>query len=249
MEEKWAFITGSNGGIGSALLWKFSKEGWNLYAHARQPSDEFEALLNEIRETYPVQIEPVFFDLTDIEKMEQTIAGLRRDKRRIDVLVNNAGKMHAGLFQTTEMDVIREVFEVNLFGAMELTQRVLKLMVRKKRGSIVNISSIMAFDPGIGQCAYGVSKSALITFTETLAREMGNYGIRVNAVAPGITDTRMADTAAAEKGKRELTEGRGALTRLAKPEEIAEAVFFLASDAASFVNGEVIRVDGGNKLT
>ena len=128
---------------------------------------------------------------------------------------------------------------------MELTRLVLKIMTRKKSGSIVNISSIAGLDLAAGNSAYGVSKAALAAWTKTLAAEFTGSGIRINAVAPGLTDTRMA-VLMEEKAKQEMISA-SAMNRLAKPEEIAQAVFFLTSDAASFINGQILRVDGGAK--
>ena len=247
MEGKWAFITGSSGEIGNALVKKFASAGYHIYAHARKPSEAWEGFLASVREDYHVEVLPVCFDLTDSAAMGEKMQQMMKERKQIDVLVNNAGTMHAGLFQMTEMDTVRKVFDVNLFAPMELTQWVVKLMVRKKRGSVVNILSIAALDLGLGQCAYGVSKSALGAFTKTLASEMGNYGIRVNAVAPGFTDTKMAHSEELRREREILENGKGAFSRLAKPEEIADAVLFLTSESASFINGEIIRVDGGNK--
>lgn len=248
MEGKRVFITGSSRGIGEKILEKFASNGCHVYAHARTYSEEFEEKLRVLREKYEVEIEPVYFELTDSDAMKTAMKEVIRARKGIDVLVNNAGRMHAGLFQMTDLDTIREVFDVNLFAVMELTQWVLKVMTRKKSGSIVNLSSITGLDLGIGQCAYGVSKAAVAAFTATLAAETGNYGIRVNAVAPGIAKTRMADAQEVQAERERLENGKGALSRLAKPEEIADAVYFLASEEASFINGQVLRVDGGNRI-
>lgn len=246
MEQRWALITGSSGGIGGALMEKFASEGYCIYAHARRTSPQWEQKLEEIRESCGVEAVPLCFDLTDSRAMQEQMQNMLAERRRIDVLVNNAGMMHAGLFQMTEMETVRKVFDVNLFGAMELTQWVVKLMVRKKRGSIVNVLSIAAQDLGLGQCAYGVSKAAMEAFTKTLSAEMRNYGIRVNAVSPGFTDTKMAQSEELRRERELIENAKGAFSRLAEPREIADAVYFLASDAASFVTGQVLRVDGGN---
>lgn len=247
MEEKWVFVTGSNRGIGEKILQKFVENGYHAYAHARKYSEEFEAKIVSLKETSGMEIIPIYFDLTDSEAMKTEMQKLIRGKKNIDVLVNNAGVIHSGLFQMTEIQTIREVFDINLFSVMELTQWMLKLMIRKKKGSIVNLSSVGGLDLGTGMCAYGVSKAAVAAFTKTLASELGYYGIRVNSVAPGFVDTRMGQ-AEEVKAERELLENRkGAFSRLARPEEIAGTVYFLASDEASYVNGQVIRIDGGNR--
>lgn len=248
MDEKWAFITGSNRGIGEAAAEKFLTAGYHIYAHCRCHTEEFEQKMNAWKTKYGREVKEICFDLTDSEAMKTAMKELIKAKQQIDVLVNNGGVTHTGLFQLTDMQTIREVFDVNLFGTMELTQYVIKLMQKKKRGSIVNISSITGEDLGIGQCAYGVSKAAVAAFTKTLAAEMRNYGIRVNAVAPGMVYTRMTESEEMSAAKTGIENGKGPFGRLAEPQEIAEAVYYLGSEASGYVTGQVLRVDGGNRL-
>jgi 3-oxoacyl-[acyl-carrier protein] reductase len=172
--------------------------------------------------------------------MKNEVSKLFKDDVAIDVLVNNAGVAHGGLFQMTPMKVIRDVFDVNLFSHMELTQLVLKQMVKRKSGAIINVASISGIDLARGDCAYGVSKASLIAFTQVLAAEVGIYGIRVNAVAPGFTDTDMVKWVDDQSIILD-----NAMNRLARPDEIAKAVHFLASDNSSFINGQTIIINGG----
>lgn len=246
--EKWVMVTGSNRGIGDAVLEKFAENGYDIIAHARTGSEEFEARLVSLEKKYQVKIVPVYFDVRDIDGMKASMQMLSKEKYQIEILINNAGVMHSGLFMMTDMETIREIYEVNLFSVMELTQLVLRMMVRKKRGSIVNVSSITGMDLSMGQSAYGVSKAAVAAFTRTLAQEVGNYGIRVNAVAPGIVDTRMAKEESAAAQVSRLEAQKGAFKRCARPSEVADVIYYLASEAASFVNGQILRVDGGNYL-
>ena len=183
--------------------------------------------------------------MTDYEAMKTAVRNLFKQKINIDVLINNSGVAHGGLFQMTPVSKIKEVFEINLFSHMELTQLILRTMTRAKNGNIVNIASIAGLDLAQGNCAYGVSKAALAAWTKTLASECIKYNIRVNAVAPGLTNTNMAELME-EKAKEEMVSA-SAMNRLAKPEEIANAVLFLASEKSSFINGQIIRVDGGSR--
>ena len=132
---------------------------------------------------------------------------------------------------------------VNLFSMMELTQLLLRYMMRRRHASIINLGSVLGLDMPVGSCAYGLSKAAVMAFTRTLAAECGHLRIRVNAVAPGLVDTEMADQM--ESKAEEAMIAQCAMKRRAKPEEIAKMVVFLASEESSFVNGQIIRIDGG----
>ena len=148
----------------------------------------------------------------------------------------------------TPIQSIRNVFDVNFFGMLEITQLVSKYMIRKKKGSIINIASVAGIDLSTGNCAYGTSKAAVIAFSKTLSSELSAHGIRVNVVAPSLTDTEMAYTTEAKKERTILLDNEEPFKRMARPEEIANTVCFLASEKSSFINGEVIRVDGGNRF-
>lgn len=242
-EKKTVLITGCNRGIGQATAQYFAEKGMNIVAHTRAYSDAFENEMNILSKRCGVDITPVYFDLADSTAMKSTIKELLRLKLVINVLINSAGIAHGGLFQMTALSTIRDIFAINLFAHMELTQLLLRPMIRQKSGVIINIASISGIDLKKGNCAYGVSKAALIAWTKTLAAEIGEHGIRVNAVAPGLTDTRMARLMEKEAGEAMVQDS--VMHRLGRPDEIAAVIFFLASDAASFLNGQVVRVDGG----
>ncbi len=242
--QRNVLITGAKGGIGKAIIEVFAKNSYNILACIRSKDENFENYLKEISNKYNILTMPIYFDMTDYQAMKCAIKEIYSKKIKIDVLINNAGKAHGGFFQMTPISKIKEIFEINLFAQMELTQLILKLMIREKEGTIVNISSISGLDLNEGNCAYGTSKAALIAWTKTLASECAKYNIRVNSVAPGLTDTNMAKLMEEKAGRNMIN--ASAMKRLAKPQEIAQAVFFLASNNSSFVNGEILRVDGGS---
>ena len=242
--EKTVLITGAKGGIGKAIIKIFAENSYNIIAHARKKDETFEKYLKVISEKYNISTTPIYFDMTDYSAMKSEIKELYSQKIKIDVLINNAGVAHGGFFQMTPVSKIKEIFEINLFSQMELTQLVLKLMTKQKQGSIVNISSISGLDLKEGNCAYGLSKQAVAGWTKILAKEVAKYNIRVNSVAPGLTDTNMAKLTE-EKASVDMINS-SLMKRLAKPDEIAFVVYFLASDEASFVNGQHLRVDGGS---
>lgn len=235
-------ITGTNRGIGKAMMTAFAKAGYYVVAHARKPSDEHNDAISELLQS-GCEIQSIYFDVTDNDAMKKCVKELNGQGIVADILVNNAGITHGGFFSMTKIETIRNVFDVNLFSYMELTQLVLRGMIRKKHGCIINMGSIAGIDLHEGNSAYGVSKSAVIAWTKTLSAEVAQYGIRVNAIAPGLTDTDMAKQMEVKAGEAML--GESAMKRLGHPEEIANTALFLASDNASFINGQTIRVDGG----
>lgn len=243
LKGKTAFITGTNRGLGRAFVEEFAKNGANVIAHSRKETPEFLSFCAEVASAHGVSVRPLFFDMTDAAKMKDAVRNLISDKVPVHVLVNNAGVAHSGLFQMTQIEKIKEVFEVNLFSNMALTQQLLRYIVRCGGGSIINVASVSGLDILAGNCAYGVSKAALIAFTKTLAAECGANGVRVNAIAPGAVDTDMANQMdeKAKSGKAQHC----AMNRRGLPQEIARTAVFLSSDDASFVNGSVLRVDGG----
>lgn len=241
--KKTVFISGSNRGIGKAMVYAFIKSGYNVVAHARKRDEVLEKEYASVAEENGALIHSVYFDLLDSDAMKSQLMQLRKEKIEIDVLVNNAGVAHGGLFQMTSISTIRDVFNVNFFSHLELTQALLRPMIKKGNACIINVASISGLDSKAGNCAYGTSKAAIIAWTRTLASELGGLGVRVNAIAPGLTDTRMAEQMEEQAGISMISDS--AMKRLARTEEIAKVAVFLASEEASFVNGEIIRVDGG----
>ena len=243
LNKKNIIITGCNRGIGKELLIQFAKKSCDIWACVRRENQEFTELINELQESYKVKITPVYFDLTEESQIKLGIQSILKEKKQIDVLINNAGIAYGGLFTMTSMDKLKEVFQVNYFAQIYIAQLVSRAMMRQKSGVIINMASVGGIEANPGYLAYGSSKAALIWATKCMAKELGNYGIRVNAVAPGLTETNMGHYKSDEELLKVIN--RTSLKRMGTPGEIAKAVMYLASDEASFITGQILQVDGG----
>lgn len=239
-----ALITGSASGIGKAVVQLFAGEGANVYAHARVRTEAFEEFVSEVAGATGRKIVPIYFDLLDSAAVDGGVKEILKKDKNVDILVNNAGSAGENrLFQMTKMEDMKKLFQINFFAPMAITQLVSRVMGRKRHGSIVNVTSVAALDGDPAQLEYSASKAALACATKKLAIELGAQGIRVNAVAPGMADTKMLNQMQDEVEKDYLR--RSILGRRGTPEEIANLIAFLASENASYITGQIWRVDGG----
>lgn len=243
LSGKNAIVTGANRGIGKAIVEAFARNGANVWACARKNNSDFEKSIFELGNQYHVWIKPVYFELENEDEIKEGIKGIISQHEKIDILINNAGIFDMRVFQMSSMDTIRKMYQINVFAPMLITQMVLKAMARKKEGCIINIGSLAGEQASPGNSVYGSSKAALMHWTKILASEVGASGIRVNVVAPGSTETDIL--AAHRNAAIEELWKESFMNRLGRPEEIAEAVTFLASDKAQYINGCILDVNGG----
>lgn len=244
-QGRTALITGSNRGIGKELVKTFASYKCNIVAHSRVRSEDFSHFIQRTREEFSVEIHEAYFDLTDSEKMNSIISELSKSID-INILINSAGILSVGnLFFMTPIKETKKVFDVNFFAVAELTQLVAKKMMKNKSGCILNISSVAGEDLSIGNSAYGTSKAALNALTVNLSKDLKKFGIRVNALSPSLTRTEMGLNKINEKQRLAFPED-DKLFRMVEPYEVANFAVFICSDAACYINGQIIRIDGGN---
>ena len=242
LEQKITFVTGCSRGIGRAIMERFAEEGAIVYANARTEHSLDEALL-QMKEEQASRIVPVYFDIRDKDAVKRNVMQIKKEWGYLDVLVNNAGIMEDALLQMVEDQTISDVFETNVYAVIHMTQMALRLMSRRKKGSIINMASIVGERGNKGQTVYAASKGAVSSLTKTWAREFVCDGIRVNAVAPGNIDTKLYRSIGEERVKKSI--GQIGLGRLGSPKEVADAAVFLASDMSSYITGEILGVNGG----
>jgi 3-oxoacyl-[acyl-carrier protein] reductase len=244
LQNKTVVVTGCNRGIGKKILEVFSANGATIFACVRNITEEFKTFLNGIKKNFDNKIIPIQFDLNDEGQIKEAASNILSSNLSVDILVNNAATIHTALFQMTSIKKLKEIFETDFFSQTLFTQYILKSMIKKKSGSIVYISSSSALDGNEGRSAYSSAKAAMIAQAKVLSREVGIYNIRVNTIAPGLTDTDMMK----KNTPKELVDeviSRISLKRIAYPEEIAKVALLLSSDLSSYITGQVIRVDGG----
>lgn len=230
-------ITGASGGIGAATARAFSRAGWRVVLHYCKNEAAAEALARELPDAVAFRA-----DLRDREQ----VRALAEAFPETDVLINNAATDLFALFDLVPEEQARELYEVNLLAPLTLSRMLLKGMLSRKRGCILNVSSVFGETGGSCEVDYSVSKAALLGFTRALAKEVGPAGVRVNCVCPGVIRTRMNDRLTADEAE-ELAE-LIPLERFGTPEEVASALLFLASDEASYITGAVLDVNGGTSV-
>lgn len=238
MSENLALVTGGSRGIGKACALHLAKAGYNVVINYAGNEEAAKQTVSEL-EALGVKAEAVKFDISNHDEAQEAVAKIIEKYARIDVLVNNAGITRDGLFMRMSKENWDAVINTNLTGAFNVTQPVIKVMMKQRSGAIVNMASIVGIYGNAGQANYAAAKAGLIGFTKSLAKELASRNIRVNAVAPGFVQTDMTKSLDSAQISEHIP-----LKRLGDADDIAGAVKFLAVDA-TYVTGQVLQVDGG----
>lgn len=240
LNGKTALVTGASRGIGRAIALRLAEDGANVAVIYAGSADKAEAVVDEIT-ALGVNAKAYRCNVADSAAVNETVKAVTNDLGKIDILVNNAGITRDGLMLRMKDEDFDAVLDTNLKGAFNMVRACYSGFIRKKSGRIINISSVSGIMGNAGQANYSASKAGVIGLTKSVARELASRGITCNAVAPGFIQTDMTENL----GDNNPLLNSIPLGRMGKPEDIAAAVAFLASDSAAYITGEVLKVDGG----
>lgn len=241
LEGKVAIVTGATRGIGKSIAESFIQQGATVIFTYASSVEKAQALENELGQYG--KIKGFQSDAADYDAAQKLVEDVLAEFGQIDIVVNNAGITRDNLLMRMSLEDFEKVIQVNLNAAFNLTKAVIKPMMKQRQGSIINMSSIVGLKGNAGQANYAASKAGLIGFSKSVALELGSRNIRCNVIAPGFIETEMTEVLD-EKTVQEWRNGIP-LKRGGKPEDVANACLFLASELSSYVTGQVLSVDGG----
>lgn len=241
-ENKTVFVTGGSRGIGKQVALTYAENGYNIVINYVSDKTDVEALKQEFNEK-GVESLILKADVSKKEEVEEVVKQAIEKFEKIDVLVNNAGITKDNLLMRMSEKEFDKVIEINLKGTYLVTKAVSKYMMKQRKGSIINLSSVVGVSGNAGQCNYSASKAGIIGFTKSIAKELASRNIRANAVAPGFIETDMTDVLS--DAVKESIYNQIPLKRMGTAKEVAELIYFLGSEKSSYITGQVINVDGG----
>jgi len=247
LEGKNAIVTGGSAGIGAATSLELAREGANVCLTYRKHEAEAKEFADQIIQMGRKAI-AVHCDISQFDAAESVVKSALEEFGRLDILVNNAGMNWDGVCWKMSEEQWDRVLEVNLKGYFNFTRHVAPLFKEQKYGKIINVTSINGMRGKFGQTNYSASKAGIIGYTKAVAKELGAFGVNVNAVAPGLIETQMLKESEARDKIIDMAMGEIVLKRVGQPEDLAHVVTFLASDRARHVTGEIIKVDGGQYI-
>ena len=236
-------ITGGSKGIGRAICLRFAREGARIIFAHYDPDDRAEKKTLELLDTMNVEARSEKLDVSSFRDVEGFFQRVVKDFQRVDVLVNNAGITRDAFLMRMSEEQWDQTLQVNLKSVFNCTKAIMRSMIKERSGRIINISSVVGQIGNIGQANYGASKAGIMGFTKTVARELAGRGITVNAVAPGFINTEMTQKLP-DKAKEAFL-SQIPMGRVGEPDEVADAVYWLASEGATYITGQVIHVSGG----
>ena len=238
LKGKKVLVTGASGGIGKAIAIELSSNGADLCLTGRNKSE-----LESLQKLIGGNCEIIISDLSNSEGIDELANSAQEKMGQIDILINNAGITRDNLFMRMSEEDWNEVINVNLNSIFKLTKQLIKGMIKRRYGRIINITSVIGVAGGAGQSNYSASKAGIIAMSKSLAQEVGSRSVTVNSIAPGFIETNM--TAELSDDRKEEILHSISVGRLGKPDDIAGAVCFLASDKASYITGQTIHINGG----
>ena len=240
LKSKVCIVTGSARGIGKEIALLFASEGADVVVNGTRVGSADEWISAS---EYCDYLHPYYFDITDSAAVRQNVMAVKKQFGQIDVLVNNAGVEYNELIGMISRENMEKMFNVNVYGTIEMMQAVSRIMARNENGgSIINISSMVGLRGNPGQLVYSATKGAVIALTKSAAKELASKKIRVNSIAPGLTQTEMMEQADIEKLQSRIS--NICMGRIAQPRDIAGACLLLATDYAGYISGQVLPVDG-----
>jgi len=242
LKGKTAIITGASRGIGRSIALTFAKAGANVIINYSSSDEAAQQVARKAME-YGVKAEVIKADVSNYSEAENLVEKVLNEYGSIDILVNNAGITKDNLLMRMNEDDFDKVVNTNLKGTFNFTKAVSKVMMKQRKGKIINIASVVGIIGNAGQSNYAAAKAGIIGFTKSVAKELGSRGITVNAIAPGFIETDM--TAVLSDKVKEQFINSIPLRRSGKPEDVANAALFLASDYSDYITGQVINIDGG----
>lgn len=243
-ERKSVLITGGSRGIGKQIALRFAKEGYNIAINYVSDNTNIQELEQELKiQNSNIQVLLKKVDVSNYEQVEKYVAEIIKEFGKIDVLVNNAGITKDNLLIKMSKEDFDKVIDINLKGIFNVTKTVVPYMMKKKKGSIINVSSVVGVSGNAGQCNYAASKAGIIGFTKSIAKELASRNIRLNAIAPGFIKTDMTEKLS--DTVKENINSKIPLKRMGETKEVANVVYFLGSEESSYITGQVINIDGG----
>jgi 3-oxoacyl-[acyl-carrier protein] reductase len=243
IKDKTILITGASRGIGKELALAIATQGAHIVFNWRGEKEKANSLVEELKSAGAKEATPLFFDITDFDSMKTEIEVFFKDHGEINGLINNAGISKDTLMMRVKPEDITSILDVNLKGAMVLTNLLSKNFLRAKNVSIINMSSVVGLMGNNSQTVYAASKAGLVGFTKSVAKELASRKVRCNVICPGFIQTEMTD--ALSDSAKEKYQAAIPLGELGKGEDVAQLCLFLLSDASKYITGEVIKIDGG----